>query len=633
MLLWTIAFAIRGVASMIFSIDLDLPSIVDLLRIAGSVAILAAVAVYPAFPGGGFGRIRVLLDVGMLILGAGTLYWLIFFRSLFLVGIGDPIPAFWAQIHAGFDIIFLPLCLRIILLKKDPQEKYALYAISAAAVFFTIADLDYGYQVLQGKEVISGFVAAVQILGGLFIIFASNYLLNKWEAKRRSDSAPSSGISGKQMEAWLPIILSYTVVGFILIDWWLISGEVDWFSIRVAILMVVLLIGRQGVIIGQSELRRYAELVNATTDLAFITDASGDIRLTNPAFRDALLIKESENSPNLSTVVTTGTSLEILISIASVSGWSGEITFIRKDGTSFPGTLSLIPIRDTREQRDLFAATGHDLTQVKLRESELHTAMDNLSSAQHDLQSLNAELEKKVDIRTQELKEMVVHLDTLNKDLQALDELKTEFVALVSHELRAPLTTIRTGLDILLKSHSELDQSALETIKLITDETSRLGGFVETILDISALEAGRFPVQVRPLSLTDLLEEVCTQFPTLVADDQAVRSVLFHVLDNAVKYAPKGEVNLIASRDGTDFVIEVRDQGPGIPKAHREKVFEMFYRIDTSDSREVYGRGLGLTLAKRFMDVIGGSIEIIDPGPHGAVIRIKIPNQSQGAAS
>jgi signal transduction histidine kinase len=439
-------------------------------------------------------------------------------------------------------------------------------------------------------------------------------------------------------------------VGFILIDWWLISGEVDWFSIRVAILMVVLLIGRQGVIIGQSELRRYAELVNATTDLAFITDASGDIRLTNPAFRDALLIKESENSPNLSTVVTTGTSLEILISIASVSGWSGEITFIRKDGTSFPGTLSLIPIRDTREQQDLFAATGHDLTQVKLRESELHTAMDNLSSAQHDLQSLNAELEKKVDIRTQELKEMVVHLDTLNKDLQALDELKTEFVALVSHELRAPLTTIRTGLDILLKSHSELDQSALETIKLITDETSRLGGFVETILDISALEAGRFPVQVRPLSLTDLLEEVCTQFPeesarkrivldipdnlpTLVADDQAVRSVLFHVLDNAVKYAPKGEVNLIASRDGTDFVIEVRDQGPGIPKAHREKVFEMFYRIDTSDSREVYGRGLGLTLAKRFMDVIGGSIEIIDPGPHGAVIRIKIPNQSQGAAS
>jgi two-component system phosphate regulon sensor histidine kinase PhoR len=231
-----------------------------------------------------------------------------------------------------------------------------------------------------------------------------------------------------------------------------------------------------------------------------------------------------------------------------------------------------------------------------------------------------------------------------------LDELKTEFVALVSHELRAPLTTIRTGLDILLKSHSELDQSALETIKLITDETSRLGGFVETILDISALEAGRFPVQVRPLSLTDLLEEVCTQFPeesarkrivldipdnlpTLVADDQAVRSVLFHVLDNAVKYAPKGEVNLIASRDGTDFVIEVRDQGPGIPEAHREKVFEMFYRIDTSDSREVYGRGLGLTLAKRFMDVIGGSIEIIDPGPHGAVIRIKIPNQSQGAAS
>lgn len=641
-LLWMTAFGIRGTASTILSIDLGLPSIVDLLRIAGSLAILVALGVFPARRERGFGRIRAWLDLGLLVLGAGTLYWLVFFRSFFLIGIANPIPAFWSQIYGGFGLIFLSLCLRIILLRSDGQERTAFYAISAAFVFFTIADLNEGYQILQGFSQELGIVVPARILGGLFLVFSTNYLLGKWPVKKYRYLSLRTRITGRQVEALLPYVFAYAVVGFILVNWWLTSGEVDWFSIRAAILMVVLLIARQGVVIGQSELRRYAELVNAATDFAFISTSEGEIRLTNPSFRKALHLVDDEPLPNLRELVATGSSLDTVLSIAAVSGWTGEIGYLGKDGSSFPGSLSLIPIHDDRQQDQLFAATGFDLTQVKLRESELRTAYDHLSSAQHELETLNTELEKKVDIRTQELKEMVAHLDQLNKELQALDELKTEFVALVSHELRAPLTTIGTGLEVLLQSRPELDDRTRETIQLITEETARLAGFVETILDISSLEAGRFPIEMRPLSLPDLVREVCQQvvfdeaidrieieipqdFPPLVADEQGVRSVLYHVLDNAVKYAPEGPVKLkITEHDGS-ISITVRDHGPGIPDSQRGRVFEMFYRIDSSDSREVYGRGLGLTLAKRYLDVMGGSIEILDPGERGTLVRIELP--------
>ena len=639
LMLWTASMAAEALGLLVLSSTMSTPSPIDLLRIAGSLAILTSLSRFPAFPDRGFGRMRVFLDIALLVLGMSTLFWLIFLRSVLVIGIVNPIPAFWAQIHAGLNFILIPLAMRIVLLKDETRERTAFLAITLAVVFFFVAELVHGYQVLEESSSASGIVGVGRMLGSLVIVFASKYILDDWNPIwKMGPTSPRS----RRIEALLPIALTYAVVGFLLVNWWN-AGVIDWFSIRAAILMVVLLIARQGVLIGQSELRQYAELVNATTDMAFICDAKGAVRLLNPALRKAIQIpKDDESTLKLHEIVLSGIPVDALISMASVSGWTGEVVLIRRDGFTFPASLSLIPIRDERRGELLFVSTGYDLTTIKLRENELRSALEKLEDAQTSLQSLNLDLEEKVESRTLELKETVGNLAKLNQDLQALDVLKTEFVALVSHELRAPLTNIRTGLDLVLNDSNSIKEGTRESLDLIKEESARLASFVETILDLSALDAGKFPIETRPLSLLEIVNEVGHKFssdqldqriqveipsdlPVLHADHQAISSVLFHILDNALKYAPEGDVLVEAVVDEDQILIEISDTGPGIPQELRDKVFEMFYRLDTRDAREIYGRGLGLNLSKRYLEVMGGNIELSESKPGGTKVTISLP--------
>jgi len=205
--------------------------------------------------------------------------------------------------------------------------------------------------------------------------------------------------------------------------------------------------------------------------------------------------------------------------------------------------------------------------------------------------------------------------------------MKTEFVALVSHELRAPLTNIRSGVELILNSDSGLTTSVRESLTLVEAETRRLAHFVGTILDISALEAGRFPLQPHSVPVESIARKACSRFsedhggnrlsfdlphdlPAVVADEQALESVFFHLFDNALKYAPEGDIWVKGWVEGASVYIAVSDAGPGIPPEERERVFELFHRLDTSDSREVYGYGLGLPMVRRLLEAMEGGIRI-----------------------
>jgi two-component system sensor histidine kinase KdpD len=173
-------------------------------------------------------------------------------------------------------------------------------------------------------------------------------------------------------------------------------------------------------------------------------------------------------------------------------------------------------------------------------------------------------------------------------------------------------------------------------------ETERLSSFVEMILDLSALEAGRFQLQIRDVPVEKVIRDVIFRFsnqpnsnrlvvnlppslPFVLADDQALQSILLHLIDNAFKYAPEGKIIVEAIDRDHDVLIQVKDSGPGIPEEERDRVFEMFYRLDTSDSRPVYGRGLGLNLAKRFLDLMQGGIQIKDAQGHGTIVEFWLP--------
>jgi signal transduction histidine kinase len=267
-----------------------------------------------------------------------------------------------------------------------------------------------------------------------------------------------------------------------------------------------------------------------------------------------------------------------------------------------------------------------------------------VTAARAALEALNAQLEQKVEEKTRSLSEAYTRLERQNEELQTLDQLKSEFVSLVSHELRAPLTNVAGGMELLLGRPAELPPHVRGTLTLVQAEIRRLTQFVETILDLSALEAGRLPLYPAPLPLAKMLEAVRAQFasapdgerlrlsapadlPPVLADERGLASVFFHLVDNALKYAPEGEVTLEAEAtvDGSRLRVRVSDHGPGIPPGMREKIFERFQRLHVGDAQAVYGHGLGLYMVRRMLRAMDGDIEVGDAPGGGAQFTFWLP--------
>ncbi len=253
----------------------------------------------------------------------------------------------------------------------------------------------------------------------------------------------------------------------------------------------------------------------------------------------------------------------------------------------------------------------------------------------------SSDLERKVAERTGHLTEVMLKLEEQNSALLALDQQKSEFVTLVSHELRAPLTNINGGLELLLSRDHDLSPRTRETLELVVAEAGRLTHFVETILNISTLESGRLPVILEPVGVEAAIKHVIGQFsklsagrlaadiepelPPVLADERYMQSVIFHLVDNALKYAPTGPVQVSAYRNGDYMSVCVKDAGPGIPPALAARLFSKFERLGAQDSQSVYGYGLGLYMCKRIMEVLKGNISLKPGNEPGATFEITLP--------
>lgn len=259
----------------------------------------------------------------------------------------------------------------------------------------------------------------------------------------------------------------------------------------------------------------------------------------------------------------------------------------------------------------------------------------NLRAAQ-----LNRNLEQQVAERTAtlaarnlDLAKVNEELANANQELQKLDQLKSDFVALVSHELRAPLTTLNGALEITLRSDCELPPRVQRVVEVMSTETQRLNQFVQTILDLSRLEAGKLKfnlglVPLRPMlqhvaDVTVLLDgrkvhwEVETQLPPAWADELYLEEVINSLLSNAVKYTPAGSPVTIgvrrACRNSHMVQIDITDYGPGIPPAQQAQIFDRFNRQVTDDAGTPAGWGLGLYFARALVDGQGGRLTVTSP--------------------
>jgi PAS domain S-box-containing protein len=621
------------------------PSLVDLLHLAGYLAVLTGCASYPLIQPGRFGRLREVLEVSILAISVLAISWLIYLSPSIISRSVSINSLLWLSISPVLDLILTVLGLRLMLLQRLRNERLAFGLFSLAFLILFLSDMNSSYAQVVARASIpsltqAGWMGTATLLGLAF----------QWMAESlRPEVASSMQDRGTRwiwrLEPLVPVALTYSVVGYVFFDWWF-SEVLDWVGIVLAAILIILLFARQGVISGQREMSQFAALVNSTSDMAFILDEGGKIKLANPALRSALGDHEEpldtiklEQFIQLPEDVNFGAILEK----ASEHGWKGEVSIGQPDGVDFPVQLSLNPVAQDLRNVKLIAGTAYDLTPIRQREDELRRALNEVDQARSALAQLNIELEDKVTERTLELEETVRDLERLNQELTELDQLKSEFVALVSHELRAPMTNIRSGIELLLERYPNLETAPKKSLGLVQAEVQRLSRFVETILDLSALEAGKFPIEVAPIALDEVIQLALERFPennqarvklsypetmgTIQADQDGLESVFYHLLDNAFKYAPKGEIDIVVRQVNGDLELRVMDRGPGITPDQRARIFEMFHRLDSRDSREVYGYGLGLPMVQRLLAAMGGTIEAAEGRERGTEMIVRIPQR------
>ncbi|MFC2030953.1 sensor histidine kinase [Chloroflexota bacterium] len=279
---------------------------------------------------------------------------------------------------------------------------------------------------------------------------------------------------------------------------------------------------------------------------------------------------------------------------------------------------------------------------VALGVTWLNRNLDRQEQAEAEVRRLNASLEQQVAERTISLQMAYQELEEKNRELQSLDQLKSEFVSLVSHELRAPLTNINGGIELLM-SGSDLSPHCRDTLGVLGEQSQQLTHFVETILNISAIEARRWPLTPGPLAIPPLARGVARQMvsrvgkrkirwqgadnlPLVWADEDSMVMILTNLLDNAIKHSPDGGDIIIEAESSDETVrLAVSDAGPGIPPEARDRIFEKFYRLDGRDNRQVYGYGLGLYVSRLLVEAQEGQIWAEAHPPQGARLVVLLP--------
>jgi PAS domain S-box-containing protein len=224
------------------------------------------------------------------------------------------------------------------------------------------------------------------------------------------------------------------------------------------------------------------------------------------------------------------------------------------------------------------------------------------------------------------------------------EQLKANFVATVSHELRSPLTPLKGFIGTLLAGTGEDSPEARREYYLImAKQVTRLERLISDLLEVSRIEAGHLPLENEDIDLTSLVSGDVDLFarnnpgrkvqvrapagPVFVhADPTRVEQVVTNLLSNALKYSlPETPLEVTVAAAGEQAIVSVRDEGEGIPPEEQERVFDRFHRVDGGLARWKEGTGLGLYIAKRLVEAMGGKIWLVSSPAHGSTFSFSIP--------
>jgi len=308
-------------------------------------------------------------------------------------------------------------------------------------------------------------------------------------------------------------------------------------------------------------------------------------------------------------------------------GVGRDLAALKKNGTEFPVEISL----SFSQAKGNFMVIAF-ITDISLRKK----AEEALRAGEEQLMVYATELEKKVEARTEDLR----------KALEAereLNELKSKFVSIASHEFRTPLSTILSSISLVdqYNQKGETEKITKHTQR-VRQSVNHLTGILNDFLSLGKLEEGKVEVHAESVDLKALLDDIKEEVQLregqvieidiqkgtdgFTSDSRILRNILLNLLSNASKYSEKGTIRIGALQKDNTVEISIADQGIGIPDGDKKHMFERFFRA--SNSGNIQGTGLGLNIVKRYVDLLNGSISFTSEHKKGTTFLVSIPKQS-----
>ncbi|WP_291271384.1 ATP-binding protein [Geothrix sp.] len=268
-----------------------------------------------------------------------------------------------------------------------------------------------------------------------------------------------------------------------------------------------------------------------------------------------------------------------------------------------------------------------------------------LEQSQEELRAWASTLEEKVQEKTQELRELNDSLLTSYQRLKEVDRLKDEFLANMSHELRTPLNSIIGFSGMLMQDpEGRLSREGKEDLQIIYQNGRSLLGLIDSILDLSKIEAGKMELELEEVDPLLLLDEVKAMAAGLIqerpislvyqrpqgtacvmGDRNRLRQVFTNLVGNAIKFTEAGSVRISAVLGAGSLQISIEDTGIGMSAAELERLFKPFQQVDGSITRRFGGTGLGLAISQRFMGLMNGQIRVTSRKGEGSTFVVEMP--------
>ncbi len=339
----------------------------------------------------------------------------------------------------------------------------------------------------------------------------------------------------------------------------------------------------------EKERAHLAAFLSSTTDLMLVVDSNMRVVLANPAARDVFGPGQKWENPLLRDVIQNETLLDLFAKAQQNQATFGEVPL--PDGRTFHASVS--PISSGEEQVAGWVAAMQDVTYLK-----------------------------------------------------ELDQMKTDFINAVSHDLRSPLSGILIATHLVSQT-GELNEQQREFLDAIDQRVASMTELIDDLLDVARIEAG-IDMELEPCIVAPLITQVAKQFeeqihnkdlqlevksstnlPPVMGNARRLRQVLANLIGNAIKYTPEGRyISVAANHDQGEIVVSVKDAGIGIPPEDVPHIFEEFYRVNRPETATIKGTGLGLAITRSIVEKLGGRIWVESELNVGSTFTFALPTMN-----